>query len=203
MPEPKFGPPHPQNVKVFEDDKGYMVDRPPDTVEDTLRRHVAVNEAIHDLKKKSKERKDLVASKGHNSRNKSGAVKNDAMKPRMSLIPQLAKLEVAKVMTYGAEKYADYNWMDGFDWTILTDAAERHITSFNCGEDVDAESGLHHLAHAACCVMMLYEITQLCPEKDNRWERWQTEEGRQALLKALEPYAPSDYLKKFIEDKNK
>lgn len=153
--------------------------------------------------KREQERRKEVESKGHNSRNKNGAIKNDALKPRMSLVPQLAKIEVAKVMTYGAEKYSEYNWMDGFNWTILTDAAERHITAFNCGEDLDEESGLHHLAHAACCVMMLYEIAQLYPEKDNRWEKWQTEEGRQALLKASKPYSPSDYLKKFVETKKK
>lgn len=182
--------PHPQNVVVYEDDEQSRKER-------------AVMTAVEQLKTKEKARREEVESKGHNSRNKTGAIKNDALKPRMSLVPQLAKIEVAKVMTYGAEKYSEYNWMDGFDWTILTDAAERHITAFNCGEDVDAESGLHHLAHAACCVMMLYEITQLHPERDNRWEHWQDEHGRKALLKALEPYAPSDYLKKFIESKKK
>lgn len=100
------------------------------------------------------------------------AVKFDNGKPKMSLVPNLALEAVAKVMTYGAIKYAAYNWMKGFDWTRLTDAAMRHIQLFNRGEDIDPESGLPHLAHAACCVMMLYDITQLYPEKDDRWDGW-------------------------------
>lgn len=110
------------------------------------------------------------------------ALKYDGEKPKMSLVPNLALEEVAKVMTYGAKKYAAYNWMNGFDWTRLTDAAMRHINAFNRGEDVDAESGLSHLAHAACCVMMLFDITQLYPEKDNRWNGWK--ERQQQLEQA-------------------
>lgn len=148
------------------------------------------------------QRKKEIKSKGHNSRNKEGAVKNDALKPRMSLIPQLALLEIGKVMTYGAEKYVTYNWMDGFDFTILTDAAQRHITAFLCGEDLDPESNLHHLAHASSCLMMLYELTQLNPERDDRWEGWSKEKNRLTLEKAQKPYNSSEYLLNALEKKN-
>ena len=135
----------------------------------------------------------------HKSRNKNGAIKDDALKPRMSLIPQLALLEVGKVMTYGAEKYAAYNWMEGFDFSLLTDAAQRHLTAFNCGEDLDSESGLSHLAHVACCVMMLYEITKLYPDKDDRWSKWK--ENKKALQDAKKPYNPSEYLNEIKKSK--
>jgi len=113
--------------------------------------------------------------------NNSG-VKFDQEKPKMSLVPNLALEEVAKVMTYGAKKYASYNWMSGFDWTRLSDAAMRHINAFNAGKDIDPESGLSHLAHAACCVMMLFDTTKLYPERDNRWYGWK-EFNERALLR--------------------
>ena len=153
-------------------------------------------------KKEQRDAVTIAASKGHQSKNKGGAIKNDALKPRMSLVPQLAKLEVAKVMTYGAEKYAAYNWMEGFDWTLLSDAIERHATAFNCGEDIDPESGLPHLAHIACSAMMLLENTFLHPELDDRWIGWKTEKGKQALEKVKEPYKPSEYLKNVIKKQN-
>lgn len=146
-------------------------------------------------------RRAEVEEKGWTSRNKGGGVKNDAMKPRMSLIPQLAKLEVGKVMTYGAEKYSAFNWMDGFPYTIIADAIDRHYPAYLCGEDLDPESGIHHLAHLACSAMMALEICLLYPELDDRWEGWQTERGKAALKKALEPYKPSEYLKNALAKK--
>lgn len=167
-------PSHPQNITVYEQEPQ----------QSTVLKGVA--EKI----------RAQVEGKGHKSRNKDGGVKNDAMKPRMSLIPQLAKMDVAKVMTYGAEKYAAYNWMNGFPFTIISDAIDRHYTAFLCGEDIDPESGLPHLAHLACSAMMALEITKLYPEKDDRWEGWKTEAGKKALAEALKPYKPSEYLKR-------
>lgn len=139
-----------------------------------------------------------IARKGWSSRNKNGAVKNDAKKPRMSLIPQLSLLEIAKVMTYGAEKYAAWNWSEGTDYSVLVDAAQRHITAFNCGEDKDPESGLSHLGHAMCCLMMLYDVTQMYPERDDRWEGFLEEKGKKAFERNNKPYEPTDYLRNVL-----
>ena len=35
------------------------------------------------------------------------------------------------------------------------DAALRHLTAWQTGEQVDAESGLPHLAHAICCLLFM------------------------------------------------
>ena len=75
-------------------------------------------------------------------------------------------------MTHGAKKYSAHNWMKGFDWSRLYDASQRHLTAWNMGEDIDPESGFPHLAHALCCIMMLHDTTQLCPELDDRWNGW-------------------------------
>jgi len=102
------------------------------------------------------------------------AVKFDSQKPRMSLLPSLAEEAIAWGMTYGAIKYEAFNWMKGFSWTRLYDSCRRHLNAWNRGEDIDEESGLPHLALAGCCVMMLYDTTQLFPEKDDRWHGWKT-----------------------------
>ena len=147
------------------------------------------------------EETNIAKEKGHSSKNPGKAVKNDSLKPRMSLIPQLAKYDVAKVMSYGEEKYAAYNWMEGFKWTLLEDAIDRHLTAFLCGEDIDPESGLPHLAHLACSAMMALENCYLHPELDDRWKGWQTEEGKKAREKALTTYKKSKYLLDLINNR--
>ena len=98
------------------------------------------------------------------------AKKYDQKKPRMSLVPQQALMEVAKVMTFGANKYGDFNWRQGMDWLRLIDANMRHTSQWTQGQSIDDESGLNHLAHAAAnCLMLLeYELNKL--GEDNRYE---------------------------------
>ena len=94
--------------------------------------------------------------------------KHDSNKPRMDLLVPEADLETAKVFTFGAEKYDDYNWMKGFKYSRLTAALLRHMTSFRLGEDLDPESGLPHLAHARCCLDMLIWHTINRKDLDDR-----------------------------------
>ena len=85
------------------------------------------------------------------------ALKFDTDKVRMELLSVDFLTEVSKVLTFGAEKYDSHNWRKGFDWSRLYGAALRHLTSHMNGENVDGESGLSHLSHAACCLMFLIE----------------------------------------------
>jgi hypothetical protein len=39
------------------------------------------------------------------------------------------------------------------------DAMQRHVWAWRRGESLDPETGMHHLAHAACCLFFLYEHT--------------------------------------------
>jgi hypothetical protein len=82
--------------------------------------------------------------------------KDDAGKPRMDLLPIAGLVEVAHVLTFGAEKYGARNW-HGLSVSRLFAATLRHLWSWWLGEDVDAETGRSHLAHAACCVLMALE----------------------------------------------
>lgn len=60
-----------------------------------------------------------------------------------------ALLKVAEVAGFGAGKYARYNFLKGYDWSLSFDAMMRHALAFWSGVDIDEESGLPHLAHAA------------------------------------------------------
>lgn len=86
-------------------------------------------------------------------------VKYDEAKARWDLLPWRATSEVVDVLTYGARKYAPENWrsVDGWRWRYHA-AAVRHIAAWALGERTDSESGAHHLAHAACCLLFLIEL---------------------------------------------
>lgn len=72
--------------------------------------------------------------------------------------------EVARVFAYGAKKYVDVdgvpNWYHYSPDTPITDYAgslERHFIEWLCLEDLDHETGLHHLAHLIANALMILE----------------------------------------------
>lgn len=75
-------------------------------------------------------------------------IRFDQGKPRYDLIPPEVLEEYAKVMEFGARKYADRNWEKGMKWGRVFRSALSHLLKFWRGETYDEESGLHHLAHA-------------------------------------------------------
>lgn len=113
-------------------------------------------------------------------------VKYDAGKPSIARLPSRAVFEIARVFKHGADKYDDTNrlddnnWRHGMRWSRLHDAALRHIFAHKQGEDLDQDSGLNHLAHAACSLMMLLEFHDIYPQGDDRDHLWQR--GREYVL---------------------
>lgn len=87
--------------------------------------------------------------------------KLDAGKPRVGLVMEgfsRAILEVAKVGTYGAGKYTDNGWMEVVDGEArYKDAMLRHYLA-SSEHDIDAESGLPHLAHMAWDALAALEL---------------------------------------------
>jgi hypothetical protein len=85
-------------------------------------------------------------------------IKYDGEKPRMHLIPPKSELELAKVLTFGAMKYSEDNWrkVDNLQKRYMS-ATMRHLNAVRQGEEVDEESGHHHLAHALCCIFFMLE----------------------------------------------
>ena len=98
------------------------------------------------------------------------ALKFDDGKLPLHLLSTEAMNQTAAVLQFGADKYAAHNWRKGFAWSRPLAAAMRHITAFNAGEDKDPESGLSHLAHAACCIMFLLEFEKTHKELDDRYK---------------------------------
>jgi hypothetical protein len=84
--------------------------------------------------------------------------KFDGGKLEYGLLPPLALEETVKVLTFGAQKYERDNWQKVPDANRrYFDALQRHVWAWKQGEQMDPESGIHHLAHAMCCLMFLYE----------------------------------------------
>lgn len=91
--------------------------------------------------------------------------KDDHGKARFELVPPEIVFAIARVLTFGASKYADRNWELGMSWGRVFGALMRHLwawwggkgpttKSFLFGE-LDDETGMSHLWHAACCIAFL------------------------------------------------
>ena len=81
--------------------------------------------------------------------------KFDSGKPRYDLIPPEIEEAIARVLTFGAQKYAARNWELGMDWGRPYAALRRHMNAWWGGEDADPETGMLHTWHAACCIAFL------------------------------------------------
>ena len=95
-------------------------------------------------------------------------VKFDQEKVKMQLLDPTFLEEVAKVFTFGAEKYGENNYKKGLHVSRCLGALDRHLKSFKVLEDNDPETGLSHLAHAACCLQMIYYNYKNKQEFDDR-----------------------------------
>lgn len=97
-----------------------------------------------------------------------GGIKLDAGKPRLDLLPTDALEAVAEVFGYGANKYGSHNWAKGGRWGRWSAAALRHVFAWMRGEEKDKESGLPHLSHAICSLLMLLAMTLRAKGEDDR-----------------------------------
>lgn len=87
--------------------------------------------------------------------------KFDNGKRPFDLLPVVATEHVVDVLGYGASKYGPENWRNLEDpMRRYYAAALRHLFAWKRGEVYDPESGLPHLAHAACGLMFLLDLEQ-------------------------------------------
>lgn len=85
----------------------------------------------------------------------------DAGKPAYQLLPPFGLHEVARVASYGEQKYGAWNWADYADewnWLDLIGSLLRHTFAFLRGEWTDPESKLPHMAHAAFNALMILDL---------------------------------------------
>ena len=97
-----------------------------------------------------------------------GAKRANGGKTRYDLLPVLAMRDTAEIFGFGGRKYGDYNWAAGFEWSNPYQSMMRHLHAWWAGEDFDKESGMSHLAHAACNLMMLQHFEYHYPAGDDR-----------------------------------
>jgi hypothetical protein len=86
--------------------------------------------------------------------------KFDSEKTPLDLLDPYAIDQLGRVLAFGAKKYGRNNWRGGIGSGRLIAAALRHLFAFLGGEVSDSESGLHHIAHAMCCCMMLLGLSK-------------------------------------------
>lgn len=86
----------------------------------------------------------------------SQGMKFDDGKLSYSLLDRAALAWTVAVFTYGSIKYDRFNWrkIENAEDRYY-DAFFRHVEAWRGGEDYDPETTLPHLAHAACCALML------------------------------------------------
>ncbi len=95
-------------------------------------------------------------------------VKADGGKlPYHLLAPEMLE-ETAKVLEFGANKYAARNWELGMAWSRPFAALMRHMWAWWGGQHTDPETGFSHLSHALCCIMFLSAYERRKVGQDDR-----------------------------------
>lgn len=96
-------------------------------------------------------------------------------KPMMSLVRPEFKKGLAEGLTYGYTKYDEkrgevQNYLkdEGFYYSTIFDSLQRHLDAWWSGEDIDPESGVHHLNLAAANLMFLHTYEHSDKGKDDR-----------------------------------
>lgn len=99
--------------------------------------------------------------------------KNDTGKLRYDLISPEWEEGLADILTGapgvgGAGEYGARNWEQGINVSRAYAALRRHISAWMRGEDNDPKSGKSHLFHANACLMFLWAMPKIHPDRDDR-----------------------------------
>ena len=90
-------------------------------------------------------------------------------KAPLHLVPTGPLYKVGLAMLEGGRKYGAHNYRAmGTRASVYYDAAMRHITQWWEGEDVDPDSGIHHLMKAAACLFVQRDSQMMGNDVDDR-----------------------------------
>jgi hypothetical protein len=104
-----------------------------------------------------------------NSTERGSGARANGGKAAFSLVPLHLLAGTARVLMGGRLKYKAHNWTKGMAWSNSFDSLMRHLNKWwYLGEDIDAESGEHHLDHAMCNLLFLRHYLNAYPEGDDR-----------------------------------
>jgi hypothetical protein len=101
-------------------------------------------------------------------KNEGPGVKFDSKKIGVWMLPVDPLEDIARVLDFGAQKYAAYNWTGGISYSRIYGSLLRHLWAWWKGEDLDPESGLSHLSHAGCNILFLLQYARSRKEFDDR-----------------------------------
>lgn len=93
-------------------------------------------------------------------------------KERYDLMHPVAQAGLVRVLTKGAEKYAERNWEKGMAWSKVIASLKRHLAAIERGEDYDAESGELHVNHLQCNAHFLSAYYSIYPQGDDRQHQY-------------------------------
>lgn len=96
------------------------------------------------------------------------AIRYDQGKLRYDLLPPKALEDLVKVYTFGCTKYSPRNWEKGGSWCAWFAAIGRHIFAWLGGENIDKETGCHHMTCAAWGALCLVEWSFTGVGEDDR-----------------------------------
>lgn len=74
-------------------------------------------------------------------------------KPKWSLVHYRSLIPMIRVLEYGCKKYSPDNWKKGLDLKEILESMQRHLAALMDGEEIDSESGIHHMGHIQCNAM--------------------------------------------------
>jgi hypothetical protein len=110
-------------------------------------------------------------------------IKYNKLKNRLSLVTPFGIWLVGEVGSIGEIKYDTHNNRKGIPVSELLDALDRHTKAFVMGEDLDPETGLPHMAHAAWNALSIVEQMFTHPEMDDRYQFTAETRARFGLFK--------------------
>jgi len=87
----------------------------------------------------------------------------------MHLIPPIVEGHLAMAWKNGAAKYGPYNWRhEKISSSVYYAAAKRHMNAWWDGEELAADSNVHHLGHAMACLGMILDGMSVNKLNDDR-----------------------------------
>ena len=118
--------------------------------------------------------------------NENQEAKHDEGKYKPSLVSKDIIKGVAEVRQYGIDKYGDRDNWKTVGKQRYTDALLRHVIEYASGQENDEESGLSHLAHAACNIMFLMYFDSLDHELKKKEDEFYREVFRDDIKEVEE-----------------
>lgn len=133
--------------------------------------------------KLSEDRMNIIAQNGNDGLHygkatqdrKGGGLRYNANKPRYDLLHPVAQEGVVRVLTAGANKYAERNWEKGMKWSTILASLKRHLAAIEKGEDYDEETGELHIDHLQCNAHFLSAYYHIYPQGDDRPHNYLTQ----------------------------